>query len=178
MKLPDFREDARFNELRAKMSARYIEFSLLGKLLEGIEIDSLDNISFGIDGTLEYRGQKVLLYIKEQSSNHDSYKFHIASCATILGFVNNYKFDSKYVVTRRTDGKFIVNIKYGLGYLKTNVEVQLKVCKNCLKKLNYKDYNNKFYSQQNAIYKAFNIEEFFRKYDSKHLYIPNKNSNS
>jgi hypothetical protein len=129
MKLPDFHNHQLFNELRQKMGAELVEIKmestpwqkidtddLLGRLnsIEGILVENIRDIKIQEDGTFEYKGQKVLVYIRDQRYNprygRGEYKFHIATCETINRFIQNNRLD-RYVVSTRTDGKFLVNIK-------------------------------------------------------------------
>ena len=82
MKLPDFIKATHLNQLRGKMNAKLIDLStvkwnsfdsdeLLIKLnsVEGIIVEDISEISFAEDGTFEYKGQKVLVYIRDQKYN-------------------------------------------------------------------------------------------------------------
>lgn len=139
-------------------------------LRDGIEITGEDpDFSYDDDtGELLYKGVKVLLYIRDQMNyklknvevyNYKStYKFHIAYCQTLENMYQRGKYE-KYVVSTRTDGIFFVRISNGVD--EATSEQELKVCKNCLKRLNYKNYNNVSYSEQQEIYSTFDLDEFF-----------------
>lgn len=184
MRLPDFASATIFNNLRMKMGAELIDWDtvswkavdsddLLRKLnsLEGIIIDDISEIVFADDGTFEYKGQKVLVYIRDQKQNPKyykprEYKFHICNCDVINKFIRNNRFD-RYVVSTRTDGKFLVNIvnTWNKEYIEKDTIKELKVCKTCLMKLTYKGYRD--YKRDNSIYTEFSLNEFFKKYKAK-----------
>lgn len=139
-------------------------------LREGIEIKPGDS-DFTINektGELLYKGVKVLLYIRDQNnytlsdddidSYHSEYKFHIAYCSTLESMQQQGKYE-KYVVSTRNDGIFLVRASNGRKT--STLEQELKVCKNCLRKLNYKNYKNVSPNRRNLVYKEFSLEEFF-----------------
>lgn len=194
MKLPDFQNSPVFNQLRKEMGAELIEISsvhwtkiddaeFLDKLnsSEGIVIESISDIDIKEDGTFEYKGKKVLVYIRDQRYDPDrgfkEYKYHIANCETISEYIRNNRF-SRYVVSTRTDGKFLVNFKDSRSktFVKKGEILELKVCKNCLLRLNYDGYSS--HSGGGKIYREFELSEFFRKYDSKHNIVPEHTDNS
>ena len=104
---------------------------------EGIIIENIDEIEFMDDGTFEYKGQKVLVYIRDQKFNPQygerEYKYHISNCDTIQEYIDHNRFN-RYVVSTRTDGRFIINVKDSRSkeFIKQNEIVELSVCKNCL----------------------------------------------
>lgn len=193
MKLIDFTYDERFNELRKKMNASWITINisswssvdvdnLLRKLnsYEGIEVE-LDDIVFANDGTFEYKGQKVLVYIRDQYRDPDkpemNYKFHIANCETMKRAFQSGR-EERYVVSTRTDGRFLVNVrnlKTG-EILERNKIKELKVCKNCLLELGY----NGYYSHKTGkrIYEMFRLTDFFNKYRTAPISLIPKNTDT
>ena len=98
MKLVAFNNNIAFNELHRKMGSSPAEFSIstwnqldenqiLTRLnsLEGIEVD-FNEVKICSDGTFEYKGKKVLIYIRDQYisiQQNGQYKFHISNCETI-----------------------------------------------------------------------------------------------
>ena len=75
MKLPDFSEDEKLNELLQLMGAELVPWQsgIDGMLVTmGIEI-SQEEIEYAPDGTLEYEGRKVVVYIRDQNV-FDSYE--------------------------------------------------------------------------------------------------------
>ncbi len=192
MKLPDFRKAVELNKLREEMDAKLIDVStiswnslelkdLLARLNshEGIIVEDLSEITFADDGTFEYKGKKVLLYIRDQKynpnyANRGGYKFHICNCETIEKYIRNNRFD-RYVVSTRTDGKFLVNVVNVMSkeYEEEGVIKELKVCKNCLLKLGYKGYKNHY--RDKKIYDEFSLNSFFESYETKFSRTPSYN---
>ena len=139
------------------------EFKLIKKLMG---ISDNDKTSFTIeisadDPNLEstptgftYKGRRVILYIRDQAQYGDKpreYKFHLIECATLKAMRKQNRYD-KYVVSTSTNGKFSVNRI--INNRKIEVEEELHVCKNCLRRFNQQGYN--------FTYENFSIEEFFR----------------
>ena len=152
----------------------------IGKLLntEGIDIPP-DEIEYRDDGTLEYKGRKVVVYIRDQY-NQDQYvldlyeliapeylcKFHVADCQTLSQMRRQGRYD-RYVVATRRDGKFTVNFLNGGRLIKKGVECRLYVCKNCLSRLNYKNYRSYRTPKKDQIRESFDLNEFFETYGSQ-----------
>lgn len=179
MKLVDFTNHSALNELRSRMNAPLINWDVSGwvdinseelrrKLnsIEGIEVD-VEEIALSSDGTFEYKGHKVLVYIRDQYFNPKyadrEYKFHIASCDTIRKAFANGRAD-RYVVSTRTDGRFLVNVRnfYSQEVVKENAIEELHVCKNCLLRLSYNGYRS--HPTGLHIYSTFSLGDFFQKY--------------
>lgn len=188
MKLSNFHTHQLFNRLRESMGAQLIEMSsiawqkidtdgLLDKLnsIEGIIVENINDIEIQDDGTFEYKGQKVLVYIRDQKYNPSyekkEYKFHISNCDTINRYIENNRFD-RYVVSTRTDGKFLVNIKNSVtnSFEKKGAIMELKVCKNCLMTLGYNGYAN--HNGGTSIYNNFDLKDFFSQYSTRHSATP------
>lgn len=189
MKLPNFLDDSNWNTLRNNMKAELI--SLAGVGWKGIDTDDLfsklntsgvdvsfEEIELSDDGTFTYQGHKVLVYIRDQRFHphrdgaEKEYKFHICNCKTISDFANRNQLD-RYVVSRRTDGKFLVNIFNVLTrqYDQKGIYKDMNVCKNCLMALSYHGYAN--HSQDVSIYKDFDLQEFFDEFKSSQFnYTP------
>jgi hypothetical protein len=191
MKLPNFHTHQLFNQLRESMGADLVEMSsiawqqidkdgLLDKLnsIEGVTVEDINDIVIQKDGTFEYKGQKVLVYIRDQKYNprygKGEYKYHISNCETINRYIYNNRFD-RYVVSTRTDGKFLVNIKNSAtNYFEKKGEImELKVCKNCLMTLAYKGYTS--HHGGISIYNDFDLKDFFSQYNTRHSKTPKHN---
>ena len=94
---------------------------------QGITVES-DDVEFAPNGTLEYQGRKVVLYIRDARSSLP--KYHVVKCRTLVDMRNKGRY-KRYVVTRRTDGEFILNFADNLS--RENPETyKLDICKNCL----------------------------------------------
>ena len=182
MKLPDFSQDEKWNALRKKMGAEYSTFEteskwqginddILRKLEETGEVEgiSLDQLEIKNDGVFEYKGQKLIVYIRDQYQKYrdknDGYKFHLTKCQTIESFDKNNR-NSRYVISKKQNGLFDVNLvdRESKKLIEKKQEF-LKPCKNCLKEINYKDYKN----NKEEIYKNFQLKEYFERYPSTNL---------
>ena len=129
MKLPtDFPE---LDDLHKQLGTEFQPFvpPKIKKALVGSGIIvTPDEIVVAPNGTLEYQGQKVILYIRDVMGHLP--KYHIVDCRTLktMRRAGRYK---RYVVTRRTDGEFILNFADNLS--RDNPETyRLDICKNCL----------------------------------------------
>mgnify|MGYP001465630645 CR=1 FL=1 len=186
-RLPDFSSSKYWNSLRDKMGAKNtIELPGLdvGAITireiqtlrtSSIDIDNiLDHIN-PIDDTFEYKGQKVLLYIKEQ--HYDTYRFngvitfkyHLVYCRTLKQMEAAGRFKKRYVVTQRTDGKFIVDIidRITKTFYQENSLYRMDVCKNCLSKLSER------YPHENIFnYYHYDLQKFIEKYNTNHIKLP------
>ena len=131
---------------------------------EGLEIGDIGKISVIEGKYLYFQGQRVLVYIRDQYMNpHDKkreYKYHIAYCQILEKMKRNNRFE-RYVLSTRTDGKFLVNVRHleTREIIEEKVIKKLNVCKMCLIKLNYNGYRNHFGDKE--IYRKFDLQEFF-----------------
>ena len=132
-KLPkDFQD---LDDLRKRMGVPFQPFvgTEIEKLMTGpgITVGS-DDVEVAFDGTLEYQGRKVVLYIRDVRGHLP--KYHVVDCHTLSDMRSKGKY-KRYVVTRRTDGEFLLNFADNL--LRDEPEThRLDICKNCLRKLN------------------------------------------
>lgn len=187
MKLTDFTQNNGLNTLRNKMKASFISwdgfsnwnafdpFGFRASLNEKGEVDiPFSEIKINLDDTLEFIGKKILVYIRDQRGGYDSqYKFHISNCSTLIGFQKNNKYD-KYVASINTTNIFNVNIIHG-NSIEKDKEVEMKVCKNCLSKLNFDNYKTN-YGKKDEIFENFKLEDFFNKYQNQSIIKPKYNS--
>lgn len=192
LKLIDFTYLQTFVEIRKKMNIpvsykvenyiheiKFTSLSWKDPTFFEIEIKPTDeNFYVGPNDEMYYDGKRVVVYIRDQSiylpeNNLNSfepvYKFHIGWCKTLEKKTNDGTY-AKYVVSTRTDGLFLVNI-ISNNQIAKKAEFPLKVCKNCLRKLNYKNYKNVSPEEQNNIYGNFSLEEFFSIYGNTHFNI-------
>lgn len=111
-----------------------------------------------------YQGHRVILYIRDQAqyfkeNKITEYKFHLTNCATLKRMKTQNRY-GKYVVSESTSGVFKVN------YIRDNqviaVEKSMHVCKDCLSRLNWKNYKKFYGTPKVKIYENFSLEEFFR----------------
>ncbi|MEA2018879.1 MAG: hypothetical protein U9N59_10565 [Campylobacterota bacterium] len=147
----------------------------------GVEIN-INDIEINLDGggLFEYDGRQVLLFIPNHNPRYKSIeevlhdpmrgnRFHVSDCSTLQQMKerNNY---NKYHVTQNLSGKFKI---YNEGKEKDGQNAKLHVCKNCLEKLNYKNYKNEIYNKKQEIFENFDIGEFFERYSTLFEYLPN-----
>lgn len=189
MKLPDFLSDPAFDRLRATMGnvplgnflaipgRSLLSASDLQKLSsEGLEV-AADEVEVLPDSTLAYRGQRVILYIRESHlaargetflrapestplpEDEDSLpRFHVAHCRTLESMRYSGR-SHRYVVANREDGLFDL-VLYGRP-----VQRRLRVCKNCLETLEWKGFSTRTGTKDRSEgVRGFRIEEFFRTY--------------
>jgi len=171
MQLPDFINSEDLNNLRRKMwvelNSSYNSWvvwnSEITKLNKNGELEKLDfqDVSICFDNTLEYRGKKIVLYVREQQEQwvEWAYKYHFYNCATLKSFKEQWLYNWKFVVN--THWQFKVDKISFWRSIQKNVVAKLNVCKNCLKESNYKDYNNVDYNKKNSIYNNFSRIEYF-----------------
>jgi len=190
MKLPNFKNSTLFNNLRKDMGDVELiswqsnlawvdpDFENWKNGLIDIEVN-IEEISVAGDGSLEYKGNKTILYIRDQImyknpryNNSREYKYHISWCRTLEEMKRKGRFKSRYFVSRRIDGIFKVNLLYGDEIVEENKLVEMKVCKNCLTRLSYKSYPAKSKPQKALIYNDFNLKEFLESYGSKIYTVP------
>lgn len=119
----------------------------------GVDVD-IKEIEIQSNGLLNYRGEQILLYIKEVSNfNQILPKFHFYQCKTLHNMHNQGRFE-RYVVTQRKTGFFLMDKKIAYNEYKNGVEEKLDVCKNCLNWFN-KNYRKKY------MVETFDIAAFF-----------------
>ena len=175
MKLPDFSKHEGLNRLRRGMGANYKERKwedrwepmgredILRQLRRGKDVVvGGDVLDYGDDDTLAINGKRVLIYIRDVGSFGSRPKVHIAHCATLKGMVAANR-GHRYVVSTRTDGIFQINVDNGYAGVQSE-HVPLKICKNCLHKLNYKGYRWSYPQQKKEIFEDFRFDEFFDQY--------------
>ena len=189
MKLPDFLQHVGLNQLRQQMGAELISWRAGGSWdpidieLGGIGIEiPLDEIEPAPDGTLEYKGRKVVVYIRDHYV-FDSYervdpdelvdpeqlrKFHVVNCGTLKNMRSKDMFD-RYVVTNRKDGRFIVNFLVGgrVHDKGKEVERRLYICMNCLRQLARQSDYRHGNIEWDEMRESFDLKAFFERYDSK-----------
>ena len=129
MKLP--KDFPKLDNLLKKMGVPFQPFvdPEIGKSLTGPGVTvGPDDVKIARNGTLEYQGRKVVLYIRDVKGHLP--KYHVVDCRTLKGMRADGKY-TRYVVTRRTDGEFILNFADNLS--RKNPETyRLDICKNCL----------------------------------------------
>lgn len=149
------------NEL--EMLRRELE---IGKQIPLAEV----HVSFG--SLLTYKGEQVVLYIKDTRLDkftllndiENSRRFHIAECETLQRMREEGRYE-RYVVTTNKTGVFKVEATDKMSGVVEELDAPLGVCRNCLKELNWRSYNDKS-SEKKKLWKAFMLEEFFREFST------------
>lgn len=174
--LPNFLHAGYLNSLRFEMGApltesfkaktiyRPIDLPIAERLREdGIDV-RFDELKILDDGTLAYKGFRVLLYIRDIANYGDRQtmpKYHLSYCRTLEMMQRNKRFQ-RYVVANRDDGFFNVNM---MEATVTPKVLQLNVCQNCLNKISWGEFrNNMDQSERANQVSTFNLKDFFEKY--------------
>lgn len=183
MKLPDYTRCTEINQLLVAMGITKIPSLPVVKfqreILHRIEKEFIDKDDINIGkrllasaipvnkqditkspgDLLEYKGRKVVAYIRDQKASVDfnnkssSYRYHLCNCRT-LQVMKSYGREFRYLATQRKDGLFEVHDLTGYDIQKG--EVRLELCKNCIELLVDK---RKYFS-------PFSLHKYFEKYDS------------
>lgn len=200
MKLIDFNKFLAFNKIREKMGipkdykpkfkgseAIAIKMKFEEIKTKGLDI-SIDELFVAKDKTLEHKdfpGQKMLVYIRDfmgdyvkNDKDRSNYpRFHIAWCKTLDQMHRDRKYE-RYVVSQRNDGIFLLNKTVAGKVVKKDIELELLVCKNCLKALGYKKYGSISYERNVEIFNSFNVQEFLDMYNTEIYIEPTHTSDS
>lgn len=176
-------EFAALATLVRRMGARPVEWRPGGEVLP--ELDLRERLQLGIeiewrevdveaDGLFTYKGEHVLLYIKDSRKDRDTLlgrpqdapRFHLVDCTTLEEMRRKKRFD-RYVITTNTSGVFDVDAKDFRTQERETVQVRLLVCQNCLKKLNYNGFKSAAGPAKERAWHGFSIEDFFKRYESR-----------
>ena len=135
----------------------------------GIDV-SIKDVMMGPGGLLTYKGEQVLLHIREKDK-----RFHVADCRTLNSMREQGRFE-RYVVATRTDGLFLIH-KTRDGAQESNKElVPLQVCMNCLTTVNWRGYaDTRSYPKKDKIWEEFDISDFFSEYITFFHSLPSRN---
>jgi hypothetical protein len=181
MRLPDFDFDPAFVRLREAIGASEIVQLRAPEWKDwdgfGIDIADINEIEVNPDSTLSYQGRRVLVYIRDQSVEKDDglrdFRYHVAECGTLINMRKEKRFQ-RYVVTTRTDGRFVVNLSrwgeavpFEQGFVR-----EMEVCKNCLTTLNWRGYVDLASSEKNNCWSQFGPDEFLAEYGSRVKGLP------
>jgi len=183
IKLPDFSKSVDFKRLKYKMGVTIIPVLPPVKFVRevvkrhvkevpnnaGIEAEkeltkgsvsvSLADIGTDKQGLLNYKGRKVVAYIRDQSMGihysrkYGDYRYHLCDCSTLRTMRTEGR-EWRYLVTKRQDGKFEVNDIS--GSVPRNLELKLDLCQHCIKELKWR----------NLHFTPFSLGEYFKRYES------------
>ena len=140
----------------------------------------LQNVG-GTQGLLSYEGRQVLLYIPDHGPNIDAAienpergrRFHVAECRTLDDMRRKGRFD-RYVVTNDLSGIFPVHGTSFSAKIPREANVELLVCQNCLKYLNYSGFRTARGAGKRKIWTDFSIGKFFEVYSSFFKHLPKR----
>ena len=132
------------------------------------------------NGLLSYQGRQILLYIQDHGdriqevleNEDEGNKFHIAYCRTLEDMQSQGRFE-RYVATNDLTGNFFITGFDGGNAAERDGHAYLKVCKNCLTKLNYQGYYDK-HRARFQIFTDFDLEKFFCAYSSFFPHMPSR----
>lgn len=175
IKLPNFFDDKSLNTLKMKMGIDRFTYGNFGNSQNigtriqlnttGIDIEDILEVSPLQDHTLTYKGERVILYIRDVSDwgNTDRLpKFHIAKCSTLQTMLELGK-KKRYVVSQNDSKFFHLNLVSGKSV--RQIVQPLDVCRNCLEILRWDNYSKNWsQNQKDNCVMQFSIGDFFIKY--------------
>lgn len=107
---------------------------------QGIDVESAEIVA-DREEILRYRGQAVVVYIRDQyqhpKGEWSRYTYHLTDCPTLQRMTYSGRAD-RYTVTNRTDGWFVCT--YGKGAGRQSRALRMKLCRNCLRNLDFDAY--------------------------------------
>lgn len=151
----------------------YEYFELYRKIENGWKIfseksiaDIYNYLKIQPNGTLvdNKTNQNMVLYMYIQSPEFE-YKFHISNCKAIEEHGSKA---NRWTALKKDDDNNIFEAKCGIVI----TQREMQVCRYCLEKLNYKNYNYVSREEQDKIVKNFSLKEFYEEYESTFMYIP------
>ncbi len=141
----------------------------------GLEVE-VEDLDFSENGLFEFKGKKVLVYIRDQPFGSvfqiageytSKYRYHLTDCGTLQSMRANNRYESRYVVTTRIDGLFVVNPIDQTSSIVKSVDARLYLCGNCLNALRQMNYNGARRRRED-----FSIQAYFEHFDSKISRLP------
>ena len=127
------------------MGAKQREFTLDRPDVDFREV-TIEDVDIGPDGRISIEGLQVLLYIQDHGwrineaieNPEKGNKYHVSYCQTLERMKNIGRYE-KYVATNKTSGDFFITGIDSVTKARKEATVRLKVCQNCLSKLDYKN---------------------------------------
>ena len=142
---------------------------------------NIDQVVTDDDGLIRYKGEIVLLYIRDIQTDQYTAKnrpektrrFHFAYRCETLRYMRQKGKYNRYIVSKNTSGKFLVDayINKENHHEYVEVEAGLMACKNCIAEIQYKGIVSPYKVPDN-IWRGFIIEEFFKTYKAKIINKP------
>lgn len=154
------------------------------RLRAGIEI-SLSDVSVNPGEPLLYKGEVVLLYIKDTRNEKETLlnspekakRYHVSDCQTLQRMRVQNRFE-RYVVTNNASGVFKVVALDWRTQKREEIEADLKVCKDCLVSLDYQGYAKENQTGKKRIWSEFQIEIFLNQHSPSFSEVPRYNDNT
>jgi hypothetical protein len=131
----------------------------------------LEDVHVLPDGTLAYKNQRVVLYIRDirhyrnRSIGDDGLsRFHVSNCEKLKEMRAHKRYD-RYVVATRDTGIFQINLMSEAGKFE-KADRQLNVCQFCLGTINWQDFveHRKYKERRAEIVSSFKLQMFFTRY--------------
>ena len=166
-----------------------IEDSVLSEILRTgellIENEELEEFIEG-DGFFRVNNKTVLVYIKNQylkywsgEEGESRYRYHLYNCKTLRETIEKgrkarYVFRDPVFIRGKGDDIFEINLtEFGSSETVKTVKERLKVCKNCLKELDFQGYQNKSRVNQKDFWDSFDYKIFFEIHEIQRLALIN-----
>jgi len=171
-------DDPFLSELRFRMGAKLLPKLGHGKLTElldpeairvlgkeGILLDDLDQLKIEKDKTLSFKGQRVVVYIRDHNRVREDQslpKFHISYCKVLDTMKTNNRWH-RYVVANPDNEIFIIN---WIGNKTTTHSEKLNVCQTCLDAIEWENFSFSSMKKNSRlnIVEEFKLKNFFDKY--------------
>jgi hypothetical protein len=121
-----------------------------------------DDVEVVHDGTLRYKGQRVIFYIYDVISYQNNVKlprYHIADCATRQA-MRTLDRSSRFITSNRQDGLFPVRVNG-----RQIPRQKLLVCQHCLRLINWNGFGMHMTSEERStVVSRFDVKNYFAKY--------------
>ena len=187
MKLQDFYTEGPLNSLRVRMGASLVDdISLKAKKINEITLEELEQLTSGKlqgslseclvedDGTLSFKGNRVVVYIHDRHQYNDQWelpRLHISLCSTINQKSTNDSYNQKYVFYQPKENNDLFPMRIFKNGNNEEIFVNLNVCKLCLENLSWDGYRIRGMDDElkNNIFSSFTLTRFFEKYPKRVL---------
>ena len=150
-------------------------------LEKGIKV-ALSEVAEPDNELLTYKGRQVLLYIQDHGvsvqdaldNGSKGNKFHVAYCRALQKMHDKGRY-KRYVTTNNLSGEFYIT-GHDDSEAKARVEgrTRLRICKNCLGKLDYQQYRRADLRTRDRMVEDFDLKRFFDTYQSSFPHIPSR----
>lgn len=161
----------KFVDFNINFNSKPIEIEI-GELETSIGLEiPLEAVEIDPSGVFTYQGKHIILFIPDHGSKYDDVildsknkgnKYHLTDCSTLEYMRYSGRFQ-RYHATRNKSGIFRIFNNFG-----QYAEVELSVCKNCLSKLNYNNYNH----NKKWVFNTFTLDAFFTHYETSFRQVP------